>query len=572
MFAMKGGRSMLRPYTVRNHLELFVKTRFVSVAGILFCGITFAQSLPPGYVDPGPILAAAAKEIGEANLKCITISGTGYAGAVGQAFESAVNVDWPRSALNNYTRTINFETRTIREEFDREPGKNPASWKYGLGWQDGTPTQKQSRQTFIVSGNYGWHIDGDGAPVAMSPEDVAIGKLEIWMNPHGFLKAARLPGANPKAVWRWELGEMGRDGPTGIPPKMYVVSIMVDGFRMDATINGANQIQRIHTMAAEPALGDFNYEHESTNQQTFGNIKFPTAFHSHQGWDDNYGFDTVSAGHNAFGGTFANVKPNDCGAPIQVPANVRQAKFGPPQVTTERLAEGVYLLGGGPANSMAVEFKDFVTVFEAPTNEARSLAVIETITKLMPGKPIRYLINSHQHFDHIGGIRTYLHIGATIVTQRKNINFLNRDVLNYRARTVAPDMVTLWPPTELSEGYNYESFNENYVITDGKRILNVYYVQPLRHVEGMAMVYLPAEGIVMQANLFDTHEPPPAKPTQAMTTFYRQIRMLNLNVSTIAPVHGKPVPMSEFVKAMGPVGNECPSPSASGALVWGQCN
>jgi glyoxylase-like metal-dependent hydrolase (beta-lactamase superfamily II) len=548
-----------------------VKTRSVLVASILFCGVSIAQSLPPGYVDPAPILAAAAKEIGEANLKCITISGTGYAGVVGQAFESAVNVDWPRSALNNYTRTINFETRTIKEEFDREPGKNPASWKYGLGWQDGTPTQKHSHQTFVVSGNYGWHIDGDGAPVAMSPEEVAIGKLEIWMNPHGFLKAARLPGANPKAVWRWELGEMGRDGPTGIPPKMYVVSIMVEGFRMDATINGANQIQRIHTMVSEPALGDFNYEHESTNQQTFGNIKFPTAFHSHQGWDDNYGFDTVSAGHNAFGGTFANVKPNDCGAPIQVPANVRQAKFGPPQVTTERLAEGVYLLGGGPANSMAVEFKDFVTVFEAPTNEARSLAVIETITKLMPGKPIRYLINSHQHFDHIGGIRTYLHIGATIVTQRKNINFLNRDVLNYRARTVAPDMVTLWPPTELSEGYNYESFNENYVITDGKRILNVYYVQPLRHVEGMAMVYLPAEGILMQANLFDTHEPPPAKPTQAMTTLYRTIRMLNLNVETIAPVHGKPVPMSEFVKAMGPVGNECPSPSASGALVWGPC-
>jgi glyoxylase-like metal-dependent hydrolase (beta-lactamase superfamily II) len=547
------------------------KTILAAVTSLACSVLAHAQSLPPGYVDPAPILAAASKEIGEAHLRCVTISGTGYAGAVGQAFESAVNVDWPRSALNNYTRTINYETRTIRESFDREPGKNPASWKYGLGWQDGTPTQKHSRQTFIVSGSYGWHMDGEGAmPVAMSPEGVALGKLELWMNPHGFLKAARLPGANPKAVWRWELGEMGRDGPTVNPQKMYVVSIMVEGFRMDATINSANQIQRIHTMVAEPALGDFNYEHESTNQQTFGNVKFPTAFHSHQGWDDNYGFDNVSAGHNAFGGTFANVKVNDCGAPIQVPQSVRQAKFAV-QVTTQKLAEGVYLLGGGPANSMAVEFKDFIAVFEAPTSEARSLAVIEAIVKLMPGKPIRYLINSHQHFDHIGGIRTYLHIGATIVTQRKNIAFLNHDVLNYRARTVAPDMVALWPPTELAEGYNYESFNENYVITDGKRILHVYYVHPLRHVEGMAMAFLPAEGILMQANLFDTHEPPPAKPTQAMTTLYRQIRMLNLDVKTIAPVHGNPVPMSDFVKAMGPAGNECPSMGAGGTVVWGPC-
>ena len=184
-------------------------------------------AFPPGFVDPAPILAAAAKEIGEANLQCVTFSGTGYAGAVGQAFESGVNIDWPRiDSLANYRRTINYATRTIVEEFDRKPGLNPASWKYGLGWQDGTPIQKNLHQTFIVSGDHGWHMDGVGAaPVPMSPEDVSLGQLEIWMNPHGFIKAARLPGANPKAVWRWELGEMGRDGPTTVPDKVHVVSI-----------------------------------------------------------------------------------------------------------------------------------------------------------------------------------------------------------------------------------------------------------------------------------------------------------------------------------------------------------
>ena len=65
------------------------------------------------------------------------------------------------------------------------------------------------------------------------------------------------------------------------------------------------------------------------------------------------------------------------------------------------------------------------------------------------------------------------------------------------------------------------------------------------------MAYLPAEKIVMQANLFDTHEPAPAAPTQAMTTFYRTMRTLNLDVATIAPVHGRPVPMAAFIKAMG---------------------
>ncbi len=138
--------------------------------------------------------------------------------------------------------------------------------------------------------------------------------------------------------------------------------------------------------------------------------------------------------------------------------------------------------------------------------------MIEAIAKLAPGKPIRWLITSHPHFDHIGGLRTYLHIGSTIVTHMKNLAFLNRDVLNYEPRTVKPDIVAKWPPTEVSEGYNYEAVQESYVITDNRRILRVYYVQPLRHVEGMLMAYLPAERIAFQADLFDTHEPP--RPAQ----------------------------------------------------------
>ena len=33
---------------------------------------------------------------------------------------------------------------------------------------------------------------------------------------------------------------------------------------------------------------------------------------------------------------------------------------------------------------MAIEFRDFIAVFEAPLNEDRSLAVIEEVVRLMP--------------------------------------------------------------------------------------------------------------------------------------------------------------------------------------------
>ena len=514
-------------------------------------GQTPAQEFPPGYVDPAPLLAAVAEEIGETNLRCITYSGVGYAGAVGQTFENAVNVDWPRiDSMANYTRTINWDTGTSKETFDRQPGLNPAAWKYGVGWAGGTPIQQATRQTHIVNGEFAWHMDGDGSPVAVPPELADVYRLDMWMNPHGFLKAARLPGASPVALWRWEQIEKGRDGNVVAPEKMYVVAITMFGkYRVDATINAQNQIQRIKTTVNIPALGDFNIEHESTNQVAFGDVKWPVAWHSHQGWDDNWQFYRKSTGHNAYGGQFPDVQPNVCDDPVPVPPPVRQATC-PLEVTVDEMADGVYLLGGGPANSYMVEFDEFVAVFEAPVNEARSLAVIEAVATLAPDKPIRWLISSHPHFDHIGGLRTYLHIGSTIVTHLQNLEFLNSDVLSYEPRTVEPDIVSKWPPTELAEGYNYEAVQERYVITDNSRILHVYYVQPLRHVAGMLMAYLPAEHIVFQADLFDTHEPPRAAQLPAMRSLHNQVERMQLDVETLAPVHGRPVPWSEFVTAL----------------------
>ncbi len=514
-----------------------------------------AQQLPRGYVDPGPVLAAARKAIGADNLRCVTISGNAYGGAVGQAKLSGKDVDWPRvDALANYTRTMNWGARTMKEEFDRKPGLNPAMWKYGIGWIGGTPLQQSAHQTFMLNGPHGWHIDGpQGKPTAVPPEIAEIWPVELYLNPHGFLKAAAMPGANPKAVWRWELGEMGRDGPETAPEKMTVVSITVNGkYRVDATINNEHMLQRIHTWVPDPVLGDMNYEHEFTNESyvDVGGVKFPTRWHSHQGWDDNSQTQNISAGHNAFGGTMNDIKPNVCPDSVTVPDAVRLAAF-PVRVETQRLAAGVYLLGGATHNSVAIEFKDFVAVVEAPLDEQRSLAVIEEVVKLVPTKPIRFLVNTHQHFDHLGGIRTYMHIGATIITQALNHTFYTHDVLNYAPRTLRPDMISLWPPTELAEGYQYETVNENYVLSDGTRNLNLYYVNPLQHADGMLMAYLPSEKFLIEADLVDTDRPLPSVPTRDMTSFFKATQKLRLEVAEIVPIHGKPIAWADFAKIAG---------------------
>ncbi len=526
----------------------------LAIAGAFICGVAAAQDLPPGYVDPDPILRAAAEAIGAANLRCVTISGNGYTGMVGQQRLHGYEVDWPRGKpLTNYRRTMNWEAGTMVEEFDREPGHNPASWKYGLGWRGGTPRQTNTRQQFMVNGRHAWHVDGpENDPVPARPEDAELWQLDLWLNPHGFLKAAMVPGANPRAVWRWELGELGRDGATTAPEKVTVVSITVlDKFRVDATINNEHLLQRIHTWVPDPVLGDMNYEHEFSNASyvDLGNgVRFPTGWHHHEGWDDNFQAQSTNAGHNAFGGTFADIRPNVCEDPVAVPDNVRQAAF-PVRVTTQELADGVWFLGGASHNSVAVEFSDYVAVVEAPMDEERNLAVIEEIARLVPDKPIRFLVNTHQHHDHIGGLRTYMHIGATIITHWKNYDFYTRDVLNYAPRTLKPDMVALWPPTELAEGYQYETVRENHWLNDGTRTMHISYVQPLAHVEGMLIAYLPTERILIEGDLFDTTgpgEPHPTASTSANQSLYRHVQRLGLQVETIVPIHGQPVPWSVF--------------------------
>ncbi len=197
---------------------------------------------------------------------------------------------------------------------------------------------------------------------------------------------------------------------------------------------------------------------------------------------------------------------------------MQQAAVPRAQVETQKLAEGVWLLGGSSHNSVAVEFKNHVAVIEAPLDEQRSLAVIAEVVKLVPNKPIRFIINTHAHYDHLGGLRTYLHVGATVITHQRNRVFYETELLNYVPRTLQPDMVSLYPPTEISEGYTMEDVDEKYVLTDGTRNLEIYYVQGLAaHVEGMLMAYLPKEKIIIEADLYD----PPASDERFAGHFQR---------------------------------------------------
>jgi hypothetical protein len=75
----------------------------------------------------------------------------------------------------------------------------------------------------------------------------------------------------------------------------------------------------------------------------------------------------------------------------------------------------------------------------------------------------------------------------------------------------------------------------------------VYYLNPNQHAEGMLFAYLPKEKMVIENDVVNTNNLP-AMPNRDMTTFYRQVQALKLDVQTIVPIHGRNMPWSDFAK------------------------
>ena len=80
------------------------------------------------------------------------------------------------------------------------------------------------------------------------------------------------------------------------------------------------------------------------------------------------------------------------------------------------LAPGVQHVVGGSHHSLLVEMRDHLVVFDAPVSDAHTNMVLGPARAKFPGKPVKYLVLTHHHMDHAGGLRAYAAQGATIVT------------------------------------------------------------------------------------------------------------------------------------------------------------
>jgi glyoxylase-like metal-dependent hydrolase (beta-lactamase superfamily II) len=235
----------------------------------------------------------------------------------------------------------------------------------------------------------------------------------------------------------------------------------------------------------------------------------------------------------ARGGAGGGAPP--AGAPPAGGAGRGGGQGGPPPltVTSEKLGDGLYRLstGQGSYDSLIVEFKDHIMMLEAGQSEARGLAYIAETKKLIPNKPIRYVMNTHPHSDHTGGLPALVAEGATIITQKNNEEFFDR-ALN-TPRTLLNDTLAKNPKKA-----KVEAVSEKKVYSDGSRIVEMYHIAPAPHSNGLMVAYLPKEKILFQGDFSVTPGQPANDHVKALVPALEKLKLVDferyINVHTSA--------------------------------------
>ena len=138
---------------------------------------------------------------------------------------------------------------------------------------------------------YAWNIQGANTNAA--PTAAEVRQLDIWLTPHGAIKAA-LAASDATAV-SLPVNAPSNAGLTQNGQRRTIVSFTALGkYRVNVTINTQNMVELVQTWVANPVLGNMLYETRYVNYQDYAGVKFPTVIHAHQGdpW--------VNLGHNTW--------------------------------------------------------------------------------------------------------------------------------------------------------------------------------------------------------------------------------------------------------------------------------
>jgi len=440
-------------------------------------------------------------------------TGTQY--IAGQAFKPGG--PWPAAKLTKYNVWINYAVPGMRIDLERTNPDGPVQGGGGL------PFTMPQRQLLVVGGTRAWNetmLPGGPATPAIGQErDRAV---QIWMLPQGAVKAARMAGE--KLAVGMEGNKLTLSFPLPDPVSNYTEKVRLDDRKL---------VEHVELMVDNPVLGSTKLEADYNNYKDPDLSDIPFPFHIVQKLG---GFPILDV-------NVTTARMYNPYVVVPIPDNVEQAyaaRLPDPQakVDIQKAGNGVWFVTGASHNSLAVEFRNYIALIESPVGDNRAEPLFDAVKKQFPNKKIRYVINTHHHFDHAGGLRHAVAEGVTILTYRDNKPYYD---------------------TVLAAGGRkprIEAVPERRVLTDGTQTLELYRIVGSNHADTMLIAYLPKDRLLVEADLWN----PPAQPNAPTLggaaaaepqNLMANIQRLKLDVAEIAPIHGRIVPFSEFRRAVG---------------------
>ena len=295
------------------------------------------------------------------------------------------------------------------------------------------------------------------------------------MTPYGFLKAAAANNATMRRADHRRAEVLGRHLHGQNKAK-------VNGY-----INDQNIVERVETWIDDALLGDVPFEAVYSDYKDFGGVKFPMRIVQNQG------------GYPIFDLRISDVKPN---APVTHPGAARRPAAGRRSRRSGRGADREACRGRlsrvrrirEPGRRLQALHRRH----RGGQSEERSNAVIAAAKKLVPNKPIRYLVNTHHHIDHSRGLRRFVAEGATIVTHRINAPYFER--MFAAPNTLNPDALS-----KAKKEPTFETMTTKKVMTDGNHVIELHHMAGSGHNEGLILAYLPKQKLLVEA---DAYNPP----------------------------------------------------------------
>lgn len=240
-------------------------------------------------------------------------------------------------------------------------------------------------------------------------------------------------------------------------------------------------------------------------------------------------------------------------APITIPLDVEQVPGKPIYYSVGNPGIPGKDNEGNTSNAGYVVTSDGVVVFDALGTPSHGWALLQDIRKVSD-KPVRYVIASHYHADHIYGLQAFKdHTGAIIIAQERAGEYKENEEtadekadqrLDQRRGALFPwvdDKTRVVPPDI--------TFKERMTIVLGDRRLTLLFAGPAHSSSDMMMMVEP-DGVLFAGDIVQNSRIPFMNSDDVSTTHWlgALAEVEKLQPKFIIPGHGKP--STEAAKAI----------------------